>query len=325
MADPQAPQIPQRQFDPAALAALAGPAPQPAPPTAMPTAGTPNLMGMVPQLEQEAARASQLGTQTFQQLLDPYTAALSRLQQLQGAQATSPAMSYAPHFQPVTGPMSLLKDVGRGVAAAGLNLTKPGQALQAGLYAGPREEYARRAQEITQLQQQLQEQTGGLQAAAGLVSKPYASMGTFARGAGAMATGQAALSRVGESLQAIQLQHQDKLAQIAAQRDIATQRTDTEKELRRMIDETQEQIARENNTTKEEVAQTQAGSAQTIRNAIIAANPSLMGWLKEAVGMPTVQAPGGAAPVNAPVAPRQPAKPAAPTKGKAAPKHLGDI
>jgi hypothetical protein len=112
--------------------------------------------------------------------------------------------------------------------------------------------------------------------------------------------------------QAVMTQHQDKLAQIAAMKDINARNNAAKLEVTQMHDDMMREITGMKDVTEIEKANIMAGAAQTILNTKIAEDPSIVGYVKQLFGVGGMQAPGGAAPVreNAP-APKRSAAPVA--------------
>lgn len=118
--------------------------------------------------------------------------------------------------------------------------------------------------------------------------------------------------------QAVITQHQDKLAQIAAMKDMNARNNAAKIEVTKMRDEVMQSIASDKNVTEIEKANILSGTAQTILNTKLSEDPSFMGWVKQQFGISGMEAPGGAQPVrgNAPPPKRNAAPPAKSAKSQ---------
>jgi cell division protein FtsB len=120
--------------------------------------------------------------------------------------------------------------------------------------------------------------------------------------------------------QQVVTQHQDKLAQIAAMKDINQRNNAMKQEITQMRDDTLTAIASDKNATEIDKSNIMSSTAQTLLNTKFAEDPSVMGWIKQEFGVGGMQAPGGAQPVrgNTPPAKRGPGS-SKPSAGKIAP------
>lgn len=267
-----------------------------------------------PDIMQEMVEASRQGRQAFGvesgKARDIGGQVQSLIQQQQ--QTPLPKTSWLDtQGQPQQG--GFLHSLGRALIAIG-GATGPGREIQAQQYGPGIRRYAAetgaRARQITELQGEEKEAGQRATAAGGLVSKPITAAGSAMRG-------EAAITSAAARTQAVINQHADKLAQIAAMKDMAAKRNATQIEVTQMRDEMMREVTQMKDVTAEDVASIMTNSAQTIINTKFANDPSMWGDIKSWFGVGAAMAPGGQAPVRgaAPLPPAQPkTKPAAGSK-----------
>lgn len=307
MADDQVGQLPTG-IDPQRAALLQSLFPQGGAPPPSPSA--PTSMGSQvgplddPNLHDIIQRQSQAGLGAFGEREKASMGLGDQMQREMAAQqAQAGNLSFHPNFHG-----GFLHNLGQALLTVGA-ATAPGQAVQDVVYSGPRQEYAGRAKRIEEMQKEQETIQQPMASAAQLAYKPFQAEAAEKKAGAAVTQAQA-------RVQAVINQHQDKLAQIAAMKDIAGKRIAAQEEITRMRDETMKEITGMKDVTQEDVARIMASSAQTLLNTKIAEDPSVAGAIKRAFGIGGAQAPGGEQPVGgATPLPTRAAKAAAVPKG----------
>lgn len=237
-------------------------------------------------------------------------------QQMQGLKP--PQMGFHPNIVHGEGVGGFFHNLGQALLTV-LASTRPGQEVQSTIYGPGIRQYSAQKQSLADQLAALKEQetipteelraTTGLTQAAGLAGYR-----------GAMA--QAATTRA----QAYAQHQQDLVKNWAANLNLHG-RTLDEKERHDLATEAQAKLnqaeadfrALHRDATSEEVAGIMAGTREAIVNEVQAQNPSLLGFIKNALGMPATQIEGAPSPVqrsiNQPTPPKPTKTPAKPKSG----------
>lgn len=284
------------QISPQALATLFPGAQAPAPPPAAapPAAGgpldSPDLRNIIQQQSQagmgafgERERASM---DINKQLTGP-----GGLMERQAESAKG--LSFHPDFHG-----GFLHNLGQALLTVGA-ATRPGQAVENVIYAQPREEYAGRAERIKSLQEEQKALSEGMTPASQLAYKPFQAEAASRRADAAMVAAQSKAQQVAKNYEA-------QFARIAAMKDIAAKKNETELTVQKMRGEVMDEVTKQKDVTQEDVARIMAAAGQTLLNTKFAEDPDAMGAIKRWFGITPAQAPGGEQPVTSqtPLPPR---------------------
>jgi hypothetical protein len=299
------------QISPQALATLFPQAPA-TPPIAPPAGSPPDLRSLIEQQSQAGMGAFGEREKAAMDINRQLAGSPGQPGLIQQQQEASQHLAFHPSFHG-----GFLHNLGQALLTAGA-ATRPGQAVENVIYAEPRQEYAGRAEQIKQLQEEQQRISEGMAPAAQLAYKPFQAEAAERKAGAAETTAQARVQQVVN-------QHTDKLAQIAATKDIAAARNALQIELQNMRSELAKEVTGMKDVTQEQVAGIVAGAMQSKVNADLAGSPSLLAEATNFIQTGTwamPQTPGGAAPVAAPAQPRQPSAAKLPggAKGAAVPK-----